>query len=290
MIATIGYVWSQGLLGPALLAVAITAPSTFWYVARRRPTVDRAVLVGVTIASLAAIPGLALGRDGLPRLASAAGAVRWAPGGWHRFTGDFLASAEITLNMLLFVPAALLLTVVTRRPLVVVAGLIGLSVGVECAQGIFALGTADLSDVLANGVGAWGGSMAGLVVLAVAGRAERRMLATLAAFAAATAGAAACVPFAAQRHDDAVAAQLATRFAGSDLAAVRSWSTSEELQRRVFMLGDTFSDGASSTDEAYTVRYPTSFLGVRQCVYVVWSRRGVAVRTSSGAGCTVFMG
>ena len=58
------------------------------------------------------------------------------------------------LNVLLFVPAGMFLTVALRRPVIVFVGLASMSFAIETIQSLTRLGTADVRDLVANTIGA----------------------------------------------------------------------------------------------------------------------------------------
>lgn len=81
--------------------------------------------------------------------------------GWQSFDGP--------VNVVLFVPAAFVLTLVSRRPVVVLVGLLALSVGIEVWQGVTGGRSCTVSDVGANSLGSIIGVGLGVLVLALTG-------------------------------------------------------------------------------------------------------------------------
>jgi glycopeptide antibiotics resistance protein len=69
------------------------------------------------------------------------------------------------LNVALYLPAGALLTAVTRRPVLTVACLAGLSMGVEVWQALTLARTCAAHDVVANTLGAALGAAIGAVAI-----------------------------------------------------------------------------------------------------------------------------
>ncbi|MBI4934591.1 MAG: VanZ family protein [Actinobacteria bacterium] len=148
----------------AFLPFLVVAPILGLVLARKsaRPW----LLVALTIASIGAIVAVTIGGRML-KLTS-----------WGR--GDFVISwlfdgaswAHVlyldrtwALNAVLFAPAGCLLTLTTRRPWINVVVLSIFSVGIEVVQRWTRLGVADVSDLVANIVGAAAGITIGVVMV-----------------------------------------------------------------------------------------------------------------------------
>jgi VanZ like family len=193
-------------------------------------------------------------RYGWPQAFDLPSGFHWAGGGWLRFTTDFGRSQEIWLNVILFVPAGVVWCMATRRAFAVLAGLVLLSAAIETVQGVLALGTPDLSDLMAN------------TVVAV------------------------LVPIGAGGRQASLQAILRDRHAGTTVVDYERWNIHDQLGERVFAAAGVYSTGASQTASRAVVRYPTSFMGIDQCVTATWTSGGVVVDAHSGAFCDRFMG
>lgn len=134
------------------------------------------LLITLTIASIGAIIAVTVGGRML-KLTS-----------WGR--GDFVLSwlfdsaswAHVlepdrtsVLNAALFIPAGFLLTLTTRRPWITVTSLSAFSLVIEVVQRWTRLGVADVSDLVANIVGATTGTAIALAVLPNAGSGSAKM-------------------------------------------------------------------------------------------------------------------
>ncbi|MFC6154504.1 hypothetical protein [Nocardioides yefusunii] len=78
-------------------------------------------------------------------------------------------TAEETLNLVLYSPAAFFAVLATRRLLATTTVFLVLVVAVECLQKWIDVGTCEVGDMSRNGVGALLGALAGRVVLSGAG-------------------------------------------------------------------------------------------------------------------------
>ena len=286
----IGYIWANGGVQCVIFALVLTGILTFAFVARKgrmSATIIRAAIVSL---SVSVIPAATLTRFGWPTMVSITGGLHWASGGWERFASDLGRSEEMFLNMALFVPAGVTLTLWRRNPLGALAALGVLSAAIEVAQGVLGLGNPDVSDLLCNSTGAFVGAGIGAIVL-MCGRARSRAIGwQLVAFGATAACLVAASPALAAHHRDAVVSELKHQFRNDDIRQWRLWNSQGTVGDHVFRAAGTFSDGSSTRRSTVTVRYPASFLGVQQCVYAVWSASGVTVSARSGPVCTVFLG
>ncbi|MFT4085371.1 MAG: VanZ family protein [Nocardioides sp.] len=237
-----------------------------------------------------AILGATLMRYGWPSTLSIHGGLHWASGGWLRFTTDFGHSEEIALNIILFVPAGLVLALVLRRPLLIFVLLSGLSATIELVQGALGLGTADLSDFLSNTIGAGCGTIAGGAIACVWGSRERRPYAQVGILLGTAVVLAALVPLGAAHRQGHVEKALEARFAGLTFDDYQRWSSDGQIGRRVFTVGGIFSSGAEQHDGRAVVRYPTSFMGIDQCLIATWTRIGVTITRHHESLCDEFMG
>ena len=287
----IGYIWSNGGLFSILVAFAMAIVLTCAFMARTgRRSRGLAIRAGVVSLSVSSIPAATLTRFGWPTMFSPAGALHWASGGWARFTSDFGTSEEMFLNMLLFVPAGVALTLWRRHPLYVLIALSLLSGVIEVVQGMLGVGNPDVADLLCNSIGAFIGVMIGSTALMLSRGRSGAVGWQLAALAASATCLVASVPTLAAHHRSEVMTQINAQFRNDTLHEWQTWSAQGTLGDRVFRAAGTYSDGSSNKPRTVTVRYPASFLGVRQCVYAVWSDSGVAVTGRSGPACSVFLG
>ena len=148
----------------AFLPFLVVAPTLGLVLSRKcgRPW----LLITLTIASIGAIIAVTVGGRML-KLTS-----------WGR--GDFVLSwlfdseswahalepdRTWVLNAALFIPAGFLLTLTARRPWITVASLSAFSLVIEVVQRWTRLGVADVSDLVANIVGATAGTAIALAVL-----------------------------------------------------------------------------------------------------------------------------
>lgn len=286
----LSYIWTNGALGSILGALVLAGLCGTAH-GLRRGSLRAAATGGALALPVTIILGATLLRYGFPSTFDLAAGVHWTSGGWLRFTTDFGHSEEILLNILLFVPAGLVGAVASRRPVLVLMLLAVLSVVIEFVQGVVGLGTADLSDLLSNTIGAGAGSLAGAVIacLWVPG-ARRRPYWELGALLVVTVAAAALVPVGAAHRQQAVEDALAARFAGHTVSDYKRWSATGQLGDRVFAVNGIFSSGAQQQRDRAVVRYPTSFMGIDQCITAIWTATGVGVARHSGGFCDRFMG
>ena len=157
----------------AFLPFLVVAPTLGLVLSRKygRPW----LLITLTIASIGAIIAVTVGGRML-KLTS-----------WGR--GDFVLSwlfdsaswAHVlepdrtwVLNAVLFIPAGFLLTLTARRPWITLASLSAFSLVIEVVQRWTRLGVADVSDLVANIVGATAGTAIALAMLRNAGTGTAR--------------------------------------------------------------------------------------------------------------------
>lgn len=274
-----------------LLTVAAAMLAAFWFHARTGAGPGRVAVFGVVVLSVAAIVSLTLLRFGLPQTFSLEDAVHWTPGGWRRFVSDFASSEEIRLNVALFLPAGLVLSLWSRRPLAVLGVLIVLSATIEFLQGLLGIGTADVSDLASNSVGAFLGVTAGALVLGVLHSARRRThLATSAAMVALAVAAVVARPTLAQRHLNATVRDVTAQFRSRTIQDYNTWQAEGGTSLRALDVDGIYPDGIRSHVDQVTLRYPASFFGHTQCVEAVWTARGVTAHGVTGHRCGVFWG
>jgi hypothetical protein len=276
----------------ALLAVTVAVAVVVGLLARRRgASTGRSVLMAALVVSMAVIVVATLLRDGLPSQAQWDGLTQWSSEGWARISASPSAS-QVLANIVLFAPAALLLTLLTRAPLVSWMVMAGTAALMEVAQAVTTVGVADVADLLANTVGATVGVAAGALVLLLDRHAEDRRapLRFLLVILVVLTVAAVMMPWAAQQRHDRLSQDLAERFAGTDLDAYRQWERDDRLYEEVFDVAGVFADGTSDSGESVTVRYPASFFLSRRCVLLTWSPDGIDLTRAGGsAACDDLM-
>jgi hypothetical protein len=220
------------------------------------------------------------------------GLREWSADGWWRATADPLGSAQVLLNVALFVPAGFAWTLLTRRPWRVLAALGALSVVVEVVQGVTGLGANDVADIVANVVGAAVGTAAGVVMGwladAVAGRAvgTRRWAIRGSAVVAVGVAAAVLPGLGASQRQGVIADEAHRHFAATSLADIERWNQHDDLMDRVWRgVLSVDADGFSLGDGSAAARYPAGFLSQRRCVFVRWDAAGASVEPATGRVC-----
>ncbi|MGA8048176.1 MAG: VanZ family protein [Dermatophilaceae bacterium] len=297
----LGFFVRTGVL-PAL-AVGVVGSVVVTAVAVRQGWLDRpAWLVFASVLSVAGVLVFTLFREGVlivedvvsgtPLVVPGwSGLGSWSPNGWWRATADPLRSTQVLLNIALFVPAVFLWTVITRRPLRVIAALAGLSVAIEIIQAVTGLGAADVADIIANVAGAVLGAgaavLAGWVGDAVAGRTvgKRRWILRGITVAVVAVCAAALPGLGATARQAALAEEAQQGFKGTVLADLHRWAQDDELDRVWRGVPPVYSDGFTLDADSATARYPARFLGRRTCILVTWDALGVQTQPASGEVC-----
>ncbi|KAB7745711.1 hypothetical protein GA707_07360 [Nostocoides sp. F2B08] len=160
-----------------------------------------------------------------------------SPDDLWRALADPLGSTQMLLNTLLFLPAGLLWTVVTRRPWTVLGALGALSVAIELVQAVTGLGAYDVADIVANVAGTATGVgvavLAGWVTEGIGGRVvSRRRWWCRGVTVAVAAVCALLLPVvgAAQRQA-ALMDEASRHFEGTTLTDVERWERQGELDR-----------------------------------------------------------
>lgn len=282
---------------PALLVCVGGALALGWAWRRRRPP-GSAVADWLGLAcSIGLIVAVTLARDGLPRSFSLAALGSWPTDQTRQFLADPLTSDQIVLNVLLFVPAGYFLVRVRRRPVPSWALLTLFSLVLEPAQALLGIGANDVSDVVANAVGAALGVAAASLLgwlrppsgdLARPGR--RHILGWLGAWASVGVLLVGGAQVLAARRAEELRATLDRGFAGSTLADYRQWESRDLVASTVFDIVSPRADGVEQRPDAVLVRYPAAVLGARWCVLVTWDAQGVSTARSRGSDCSRFLG
>lgn len=243
------------------------------------------------MSTLAIIVAVTLFRDGIAFHLDVSNLGEWSSHGIRRLSRDPLGSSQFVLNVVLFVPAGVAWTLLTRRPLLVLAALSTGSLMIECIQAMTGAGANDLADVVANSIGAvlgvGGAGAFGSSVGARTWSSRRRSVTAAVGFVLGSAIVSAWLVGASHRQDR-VAVELQAEFAGTTRSDVLALLDSDP--ERVFGAVEARADGTEYLDTEVVVRYPATFFGLHRCVYVVWTDRTVSFEKSSGHDCTRFLG
>lgn len=195
------------------------------------------------------------------------------------------------LNVLLFVPAGLLVALTTRRALFTATALVAASAMIEAGQGLLNLGAPDPGDLMANSLGGIAGSVLAVVVL----RTQRHEWTPKAATAfVLAAGVFAGIVWAgmnlgADARRNALGAEIESVFLGTTSADIAGAMASPTGAEGLFSATRIRPDYFGQVDEnVYSARYSTQFLGVDRCVFARWDPAGLTLTDGSGAECTVF--
>lgn len=276
---------AHGGYGPSLVFVVALSVAA-WVLARStsRDPWSTAMLV----ATLSAIPASTLVRSGNQISLSWSGIWHWAPSGLTRLVATAPWSPEILLNAALFLPAGTAVVALRKSgPGLGLVGLAILSAVIELAQGVLGIGLPDISDLIANVVGALLGTCLGcglLVIRRAGGRQHRAWLFTA---GVATSVFVLTVPMMARSYLNHLTVEARDRFGGKTYFDYRQLQRDPRVNDKVFRLDGTFSDGVRLSDHEAQVRFPANYLGVRQCIVVMWARSQVSVVQHKDALCSV---
>ncbi len=249
----------------------------------------RRVLVALTTAPLAVIAVVSLFRFP-PSLPLSWPWQHWAAGGFARFMQDVGTDSEITLNMILYVPAGFFISRYLRRPVLTVGMLVTLSVVVEALQAVSAAGNADKGDVLSNSLGAALGATLSWCVMPGVHAMKRVGVRILIAALAGVLVLGGCRGVASWhlRHEQKF---LQERFSGMTRSDFDRFQHDQTPGKDVLSVGDLHSDGVRRLPNGVAeVRYPLQYLGTMQCAVATWSNGGVVVSTVRGSSCSEFWG
>jgi hypothetical protein len=270
---------------PLLVMIAIAALLTGLVERAEGVRVGGGPVLFAALISLGLIFVTTLARS-LPSGVDLRGVVTWASGGSVRFVTDFTSSEEIWLNILLFVPAGLTWYLYTRAPVRVLGAAALLSFVIECSQGILGLGLPDVSDIIANTIGAFLGLLFGSAAMFLRSKLTDRMAGrTCVAMLVAAVLLVCAVPLGATIYQNAYRAELQHRLQHVSLHDVVAWQSDIRLARNVGAAGYVYSDGFKISPAFAQVRFPSSFIFVRQCLIAEWRRTGLDVAATSGQGC-----
>jgi glycopeptide antibiotics resistance protein len=280
---------------PALVVLLVSGAVLAWWLRRSGRTNQGFAALFAPLASICLIVAVTLLRSGWPQRFSLGGLTDWSTAGFEQLRSDPFGSSQFVLNVVLFVPAGIAWTWMTRRPGVVATALVGGSILIESTQAITGLGAPDVADLLANSVGALAGvGTATLVARATRHRTEAlspRKRATVAAIVLGL-GAVALTGLlvGADRHQRSLRDELQTSFAGTTKADIDRWNADGTMLDEVFDAVSAFADGTQYSPDEVRVRYPASFFGLHRCVLAIWTPTSVRFELRSGDACTDFIG
>ncbi|MGC3994743.1 MAG: VanZ family protein [Propionicimonas sp.] len=214
---------------------------------------------------------------------------------WHL---DKLApgtfGTDVALNIALFVPPAVLATLLWRAPVRATLAAAAGSLAIEVIQPLIGVGANDAVDLLANTAGAALGAIAGAIILAIAdltahrrvgtGRVVRLAVTILAAGAILLGYPA----WAASSKQAAATAQLDALFAGTTLADYQAHRDTTWGQK---LLDFSTRNGpltavAYRTDQIARERFTWTRYFTSRCVIAEWTPTSYATLQESGQDCT----
>lgn len=286
----------------AIVVSIVVAPS----VARRFRIVRPAAYVATLSTMLILAITIFQRAEGLPVGVDLANAATW----WTKQRASVIDIARTEpgwwLNVVLFVPAGLIWSGITRRPLVAAAWLGGFSFGIETLQGLIGFGAADFSDLVANSLGGVLGAMAVAVVLSVAPRLvpdvtqvdpapdasrldPKWVLGTLGATALVAGAGLFGVQAVLATRQAALRHQLEEAFEGLTLDDVNEIRNLDPVSAKpFFQLVSVRPDSYQfhEDDRPVNVRYPVDFLGAYRCVFVELSESPPVFTNGRGKECT----
>lgn len=295
-----------------VLLLAASAAGARW-LSRRRELVHGQLAWFAALGSIAGCVSLTLARDGAPEGFRPGDVLAWAGSGWDRLIdGDLLGSSQFLLNVALFVPAGLAWTWLTRRPARTLAGLAALSMLIESVQAVAGLGGADITDVVANTIGAALGVATASISTFGLERAgvsrptpvdPRRRAVVAAGMVVALVAVLVALLAGADRRQARIHDELEDAFADTSFDEIALVLHGDPGDPGRFDAGARFTDseqifgaisvradGFRSTDDQIELRWPALFAGFRRCVYVTWTLSNVRFRDLSGPACTDFIG
>lgn len=293
---------STGVL-PALV-VGIVASGAIALLATRRGWTQRTPwVVFIAVLSVAMILVFTVFRESavLGQLIAAgeelsmpgwSGLTQWSDDSWPRLLADPLGSTQILLNIALLVPAGFIWTLLTRRPVPVIAALAALSVGIEMLQAVTGLGVPDVADIAANAFGAVLGAAAATGVTWMAderagrGADRRRWVLRATSSAGIVVGIVLVQHIGATMRQSALSAEANEVFAGTTVQDVIQWDENHELMERIWrgaLSSDT--DAFILDDTTARARFPAGVLGLQRCIIIVWRTDGFTVERAGGSEC-----
>jgi VanZ like family len=154
------------LVDARVIVVAVVLTAVCGWTARlaARRTGAMWTISFAALLSLALIAALTVANRGVViSREKAVAQVTWWAKGWGRLPSVF-ADLGWWMNVVLFVPAGVLWTAVTNRPLRIVLYLAALSFAIETAHAMVLAGIGDPTDLIANVAGGTLGSLVGIAV------------------------------------------------------------------------------------------------------------------------------
>lgn len=297
----------------AMVVLLAAAAAGAWWFTRIRETSHGRVAWFAAFGSIAGCVSLTLFREGVSFGFQPVAVFAWATTGWDQLSeGDLLGSSQFLLNVALFVPAGLAWTWATGRPLRTLGGLVAFAMLIESVQGLTGVGAADITDVVANSLGAALGVSAAAIATVALLRAgvvsgtpasSRRRSLVAAGLVVVVAITLTTLIIGADRRQARIHDELEDVFADTtydEIAAVVRPSEDEPQPlddsarfvdgEQIFGAISVRSNGARYTDDQIEMRWPALFFGFRRCVLVTWTPTDVEFRDMSGRACTEFIG
>lgn len=284
-----------------LLAVLLSGPfARRWGTSRWLTALALASVAGIIAATLRE-RDLLLWSEDIGAILACVGCDRF---GWltdaDLWSGVTQVQVGWLLNVALFVPAGILLTLASGRPRRVLVGLIGLSFAIEVIQDLTFLGAPDPADLVANALGAVIGVSFAVFARYLSRRwsggstqtslSRRAMVMRLAVVVAVVAVGWLGLQAGADVRRDTLRNEIQTAFAGTAASDVDAKMASESgfdelldaITTRPMYLGRV---GESDQFEAL---YTSQFFGSYRCVTIRWDANGFSLSDGAGDTCTVF--
>ena len=244
--------------------------------------------------------------EGIPVGVDVAQAATW----WTRQRASVIDVARSEpgwwLNVVLFVPAGITWSGITRRPHVVAICLFAFSFGVETLQGLLGFGAPDVSDLIANSLGGVLGAIAVAMVLWVApgvvpefaqtdpdahaaGVDPRWVIGALVATAVVVGSGLLGVQAVLATRQAGLRDELETAFAGMtirDVNEIRDLdpAAASDFFHLVSVRPDSYQ--FHGDNRPVEVRYPVDFLGAYRCVFVTFSEATPVFTNGRGDECS----
>lgn len=228
------------------------------------------------------------GLDGLPL----SDRVGWWRNGWEASRVIDPANSEWLLNVVLFVPAGLAWTAVTRNAPLTLVWLAMLSFLIETVQSITGAGAPDPADLVANSTGALIGVVLGALWVLANGRGEgispRGVLVGSIGVVAVVVGLFVTVQVLADRRIDKLDRELHTQFDSATRSIIGSGEDSGATFQEFMAMTSVRPDSIVYSDDnrVADVRYAIEYFGVHRCVFVQFSADGTTFRREGGTTCT----
>lgn len=199
------------------------------------------------------------------------------------------------LNVALFVPFGLTATLLSRKPVCVIALAAAISVLVEAMQGLLGIGANDITDLVLNTVGAAIGAFAASIGLfitdsVVARSIDTRRLIRLVITAVITAGVSLGLSIGgATAIQHSAADRLTEVFADTNLAdyVTNEEATDAKLWEWWYDHRTPHNDSyySDSDEDVRLQRYTWQFYGTTRCVTARWDASGFGTELGGGSQC-----